>query len=153
MICDRKVLVKLGIPGMVLNFDQNIPILRHLKSKPFATFKWPFATCDEWRMGWTTLVYTIYSVLKEFPFLLWTLNKQDKLFQNLTQQKKRMGKQKVATVLSRKTMRHYSFLKYTRRIFCKKRSILVISKCHLGVDFINILCLRFLYESALRSFF
>jgi hypothetical protein len=24
--------------------------------KPFATIKWPFATCGEWRMGWTTLV-------------------------------------------------------------------------------------------------
>ena len=27
--------------------------------KPFATFKRPFATCGEWRTGWTTLLYRI----------------------------------------------------------------------------------------------
>ncbi len=25
----------------------------------FATFKQPFATCGEWRMGWTTLFYNV----------------------------------------------------------------------------------------------
>jgi len=34
---------------------QNSLILSYLEMKPFATFKWPFATCGEWRMGWTTL--------------------------------------------------------------------------------------------------
>jgi len=27
-----------------------------LEQPPIATFKQPFATCDEWRMGWATLV-------------------------------------------------------------------------------------------------
>ena len=51
----RKVWIKLQMPRLVPNFAQNNPILRYLESKPFATFKWPFATCGEWRMGWTTL--------------------------------------------------------------------------------------------------
>ncbi len=51
----RKVWIKLKS----LLFKTTSLIFRYLKNKPFATFKWPFATCAEWRMGWTTLAKSI----------------------------------------------------------------------------------------------
>jgi len=47
---------KLLISTLNLMFAQNVGILKYLESKPFATFKQPFATCGEWRMGWATLI-------------------------------------------------------------------------------------------------
>jgi len=40
-----------------LILSKNVLFLKYSESKPFATFKLPLATCGEWRMGWTTLVY------------------------------------------------------------------------------------------------
>jgi len=39
--------------------------LRCLNINPFATFKLPFATCGKWRMGWTTLHYSIIKILDQ----------------------------------------------------------------------------------------
>jgi hypothetical protein len=39
-----------------LNFVKNKAILKYLGIEPFVTFKQPFATCGEWRMGWTTML-------------------------------------------------------------------------------------------------
>ena len=55
-----KVLIeKCELKLKTLIFAQNITILKYLEIEPFATFKQPFATCGEWRMGWTTLLYTM----------------------------------------------------------------------------------------------
>jgi hypothetical protein len=37
------------------NFVKNISFLKYWETLLFATLNWPFATCGEWRMGWTTL--------------------------------------------------------------------------------------------------
>ena len=37
---------------MVANFVLNMPILKYLESKPFATFKWLFTTWGEWQKNW-----------------------------------------------------------------------------------------------------
>ena len=40
---------------LILKNSQSVAILKYLETEPFATLKRPFATCGEWRMGWTTL--------------------------------------------------------------------------------------------------
>jgi hypothetical protein len=38
-------------------------ILRFFEIKPFATLKWPSATCGKWRMGWTNMSWKTTTVL------------------------------------------------------------------------------------------
>ncbi len=44
--------IKLEISNLV----RNVLFLKYSESKPFATFKLPFA-CGKWRISWTTLLY------------------------------------------------------------------------------------------------
>jgi len=50
------------------NFVRNVPFLNNSESKSFATFKLPFATYGEWRMGWTTLVYRVFHTFGQAKF-------------------------------------------------------------------------------------
>ena len=59
-----------------LFLSQNNLKLNYLKMKLnmklFATFGWPFATCCEWRMCWTTLFYKLNKFVFSATFL-WRL--------------------------------------------------------------------------------
>jgi len=39
-------------------FTKNIQFF-YVWKQSLATFKWPFVTCGEWRMGWTTLIQNV----------------------------------------------------------------------------------------------
>ncbi len=62
--------------------NQKSLFLRSLETKPFATFKWPFATCGEWRMGWqrcssvtialcVALLFQFYLLYQIFQLQIW----------------------------------------------------------------------------------
>ena len=57
--------LKLNILSQNLIFVQIIAIWECLEMEPFATFKWPFAICGEWRMGWTTLTQMVNVITNE----------------------------------------------------------------------------------------